>query len=363
MHEGGFMGRNIILCFDGTNNEYAATNTNVVKLYAMLDRGIPDQFSYYQPGIGTIPPPGLLDKVTKWLITRVDLAFAILLDDHVAAGYRFLMRYYRADDRIFIFGFSRGAYTARVLAGMLHKMGLLTAGNEELIPFAWDMYRRHSDDHVEEGFRNTFSRIVSIHFLGVWDTVSSVGYATRPKFFPFTRNNPSVKTFRHAVALDERRRQFVQNLWTDKPPPEQNVREVWFAGVHSDVGGGYVEQEAGLSKIALQWMVSEAKVSGLKVNAAMESAVLPNQDTREYVAPNCAAVQHESLKGWWWIVEFLPLPRRDPSVGYRTRWMIHRGKPRFVADGASLHASIFDRKAKVTSYDPKNIPSTYTTVN
>ena len=114
------MPRNVVLCLDGTSNKYAAANTNVVKLYAMLDRTRIDQLSYYQPGIGTFAPPGVWGHIKQWFITRLDLAIAWLLSDHVTDAYRFLMRYYQDGDLIFIFGFSRGAYTARVLAGMLH---------------------------------------------------------------------------------------------------------------------------------------------------------------------------------------------------------------------------------------------------
>ena len=216
------MPKRIVLCLDGTSNKYAAANTNVVKLYAVLDRTRPDQLSYYQPGIGTIPPPGVWGKFKQWFITRLDLAIALLLSNHVSDAYRFLMRYYQDGDEIFIFGFSRGAYTARVLAGMLHKVGLLTQGNEELIPFAWDMYKRDPNDpeQIAEGFKKTFSRPVRIHFLGLWDTVSSVGWALWPKHYQYTEKNPSVDMVRHAVALDERRAYFVQNSLghgSDKP--------------------------------------------------------------------------------------------------------------------------------------------------
>src|SRR5881628_3481381 len=144
------MGRNLVVCLDGTNNEYAATNTNVVKLYEMLDRLGPDQITYYQTGIGTLGPPGVWDKAKRWLITRLDLAVAWLLEEHATAAYRFLMRYYQKGDEIYIFGFSRGAYTARVLAAMLFKVGLLSAGNEELVPFAWDVYNRQGDKEIYE---------------------------------------------------------------------------------------------------------------------------------------------------------------------------------------------------------------------
>lgn len=131
------MARNLVLCLDGSSNQYAATNTNVVKLYAMLERAHDTQLAYYQPGIGTFPPPGVWGRLKSWFVTRLDLAIAWVLSDHVTDAYRFPMRYYQECDQIFIFGFSRGAYTARVVAGMLHKVGLLTQGNEELIPFTW----------------------------------------------------------------------------------------------------------------------------------------------------------------------------------------------------------------------------------
>src|SRR6266446_581450 len=191
------MARNIVLCLDGTSNQYSATNTNVVKLYAMLDRARNDQLSYYQTGIGTFPPPGVWGRFKRWFTTRLDLAIAFLLSDHVSDAYRFLMRYYQEGDSIFIFGFSRGAYTARAVAAMLYKVGLLTQGNEELLPFAWATFKGERDQKVYTGFRYTFSRKVPIHFLGLWDTVSSVGWAWQPQYLQFTANNPSVEVVRH----------------------------------------------------------------------------------------------------------------------------------------------------------------------
>src|SRR5260370_640161 len=101
------MSKRIVICLDGTNNQYDATNTNVVKLYAMLDRTSTDQLAYYQPGIGTVAPVGMWNKFQGWFVTRLDLAVAWLLADHVCSAYRFLMRYYEDGDRIYIFGFSR----------------------------------------------------------------------------------------------------------------------------------------------------------------------------------------------------------------------------------------------------------------
>jgi uncharacterized protein (DUF2235 family) len=350
------MGRNIVLCLDGTSNKYAAANTNVVKLYAMLDRKRKDQLTYYQPGIGTMPPPGVWGRVKSWIITRLDLAIAWLLSDHVTDAYRFLMRYYEEGDQIFIFGFSRGAYTARVLAGMLHKVGLLTQGNEELIPFAWDMFKRGKNATLASGFQKTFSRPVRVHFLGLWDTVSSVGWAWAPKHFEYTENNPSVDIVRHAVALDERRSYFVQNLWGAIPT---DVTQVWFPGVHCDVGGGYPEGQSGLSATALKWMTGKAEAAGLIIDQDMKAIVLPQPSTADYAAPAVGGPANKSLTGLWWIVEYLPKRYKDPAANFAPRWMIHAGRPRFVRDNANIHISVFERTKLVPAYQPKNLPTNY----
>jgi uncharacterized protein (DUF2235 family) len=351
------MPRRIVLCLDGTSNKYASANTNVVKLYAMLDRARNDQLAYYQPGIGTFAPPGVWGHIKKWIVTRLDLAIAWLLEEHVCDAYRFLMRYYQEGDVIFIFGFSRGAYTARVVAAMVYKVGLLTQGNEELIPFAWDIYKREYNKEIYKGFAKTFSRKVPIHFLGLWDTVSSVGWAWHPEHLQFTANNRAVKFVRHAVALDERRAYFVQNLWGQDPPTE--VEQVWFSGVHCDVGGGYPEGpsgRSGLSKIALRWMVGKAEAAGLVFNPEMKALIIPDHDTSEYCAPRANGPPNESLSGWWWIPEFLPKRIKDPAANFRPRWIFHRGQHRYVADNAKIHASVCERKKVVPGYDPPNLP-------
>src|SRR6185437_379977 len=104
------MSKNIVLCFDGTSNKYCAKNdTNVIKLYQILDRSTTAQFAYYQPGIGTMPPPGVYGKLKQKIVDVIDLATASLLSQHVCDGYQYLMRYYEPGDQVFMFGFSRGA--------------------------------------------------------------------------------------------------------------------------------------------------------------------------------------------------------------------------------------------------------------
>ena len=353
------MARNIVLCLDGTSNQFAANNTNVVKLYAMLDRTHPDQqLSYYQPGIGTSTPPGFLGRFQQWIARVVDLATAWFLSQHVCDAYRYLMRYYQEGDQIYIFGFSRGAYTARAVAAMVHKVGLLTQGNDELIPFAWDMFAGQSDEKISKGFKTTFSRDVPIHFLGLWDTVSSVGLVWDPKILPYTQNNPSVQTVRHAVALDERRVNFVQNLWGTVPA---DVEQVWFPGVHCDVGGGYPEPQSGLSAIALKWMVEKAEAAGLIIDQAMKATVLPQQNVPggDYAAPFAGGPANESLTGLWWIPEWVPTSYRDPAANFRKTWRFHCGRHRHVSAGAAIHPAVRERMNMHLDppYNPPNLPA------
>ncbi|PBK90867.1 hypothetical protein ARMGADRAFT_933297, partial [Armillaria gallica] len=164
-------------------------------------------------GVGTYEPPKIPGLLTSKMYKTVDLLIACSLDAHVMDGYQFLMQNYRTGDRICIFGFSRGAYTARSLAGMIHKVGLLPPDNRQQVPFAYKMYTR--TDEIGWGqstaFKEAFCIDVPIEFVGVWDTVDSVGLV--PKRLPFTASNTIIRTFRHALSLDEHRAKFKANLW------------------------------------------------------------------------------------------------------------------------------------------------------
>lgn len=222
----GVKPRTLVLCFDGTTNIYDDTNTNVVKLFSLMKRdNREEQMVYYQPGVGTYAPPGIFLPASIALAKVLDQGIALYLDKHVMGGYEFLMKHYNEGDRICLFGFSRGAYTARALAGMLNKVGLLPPDNIEQIPFAYSAYKRSDLNGFEcsDGFKKTFCRTVEIEFLGVWDTVSSVGVLW-PRHLPFTASNAIVKRFRHAVSLDEHRAKFKQNVWHVHSPNEANAK-------------------------------------------------------------------------------------------------------------------------------------------
>jgi uncharacterized protein (DUF2235 family) len=297
--------RTLVLCFDGTGDQFDTDNSNIVEFFGLLKKDDPSQqLVYYQAGIGTYTIPQIATPFFAKVSKLVDEAIAWDLDAHVMGGYEFLMQNYAANDRICIFGFSRGAYTARCLAGMIHKVGLLPTCNHQQIPFAYKMYTTADDKGWKQSndFKKTFSIDVDIEFLGVWDTVNSVGIV--PRRLPFATSNTIVRTFRHAVSLDERRAKFKANLWnrpqkheallsiTDQKIAEAaklkakasadkahhqetlwmlehrygkerltptDVEEVWFAGGHCDVGGGSVDNgvKPCLARIPFRWMIRE----------------------------------------------------------------------------------------------------------
>ncbi|KZO94580.1 hypothetical protein CALVIDRAFT_599948 [Calocera viscosa TUFC12733] len=302
--------RRLVLCFDGTANLFDETNTNVVRLVSYLKKDdLQEQQVYYQTGVGTYIKPGWMMPMTVQVMQTLDEGFAWDLSSHIIGGYKFLMQNWTPGSKISIFGFSRGAYTARALAGMLHKVGLLSRGNEEQIPFAFKMYQNQAGAgwDMSDGFKNTFCHYVRVDFLGVWDTVASVG-VFNAKDLPFSASDHDIRVFRHAISLDERRCKFKANLWqqpfippnsdtvggnTDGPKAlsyhplnghgahdsiaeeqddagsvdmffeEHNgrtdVEEVWFSGGHGDVGGGNVKNKtrSSANRIPLTWMIRE----------------------------------------------------------------------------------------------------------
>jgi uncharacterized protein (DUF2235 family) len=358
--------------YDGTNNEFGIENTSIVRLMQVLERDPQQQLPFYDPGVGTLPEPTRTTRVGKWLSKATGLAFGQGLMQNVEDAYRFLMENWRPGDRVFLFGFSRGAYTARALASLLHMFGLLPAGSHNLLPYLMrhfsasgqtlkkSLAAREAFWKFSDEFRATFAQPTSqdgerrfpVHFVGVFDTVSSLGWAWNPVTVPFSRSNPSVKIVRHAIAIDERRWFFRQN--TFNAVEDQDLQELWFAGVHSDIGGGYSEAEGGLWREAYAWMLEAAASAGLKLDIQRRQQVwtrtpVPDKPWLER--------QHESLTRAWWPAEFFPkrsynqLERKQgfwPSTG--------GGRYRPVPKGARLHPSVMKRIQDLPEYSPPNLP-------
>ena len=354
------MSKNIIICCDGTNNQLEGDITNVVRLYQVVQKDA-GQVAYYDPGVGTMADPVERSWLGKRWSMVEGLAFGAGLEEDVREACRYLMQTYEEGDKVFLFGFSRGAFTARVLAGMLHGVGLLHAGAENLLPYMWRYYLAMKDEISEEtkALRRSFTRECPVHFLGLWDTVGSVGMYGNNQAFPFTWKNDSVHIVRHAVSLDERRGGFRSNVFLqdETPLPELNgrwrVMNVWFPGVHSDVGGGYLfPLESGLAMVAFAWMLHEAKAAGLCVDDAKAGALLAA------CAPDPLGKKHESLECYWHLVECLPVRRYDFATKTKKwRWPWQNWRVRTMVQKPIIHQSVLDRKAGDSTYCPNNFPT------
>ncbi len=316
--------KNIVICCDGTGNEYGKNNTNVVEIYSLTVKS-DKQIGFYDPGVGT--GGWEYDEETFTLTAKRDQATGIGLQKNIEDAYRFLMSCYEPNDRIYLFGFSRGAFTVRSLSGMLYKCGLLREDNDNLLDYASKIYNTEGNQKIASGFKSTFSRSCPVHFIGVWDTVESLALNAGKKWHD-SRLTPEVKYGYHALAIDERRSDFPPSLWDEKRKGHgQTIEQVWFAGVHSDVGGWY--DERGLPNIALRWLVDKASACDMQVDEHRAAQHKPNPHD----------VQHESYDGFW----------------------IFRGKHvRKIPEGAFVHASVEERmRRKHNKYRPENLPKKY----
>jgi len=217
--------------------------------------------------------------------------------------------------------------------------------------------------------------------MGVWDTVSSVIVPRPDRLYlpslqelPYTRTNSYVEVFRQAIAIDERRRMFRINRWTEsqeyKPNPfdpgsakPQDIKQVWFAGVHSDIGGGYPETESGPAKFPLGWLIDEAVQAGLHINTTMYNhLVLGNSrqgGSRTYTAPSVRTELHNSMNWAWLLLEGIPKPikwRDWPKRLALLGWYLPLCEPRWIDDSSRIHHSVFDRMEVDPSYRPVNLP-------
>ncbi|MGB3794732.1 MAG: DUF2235 domain-containing protein [Alteraurantiacibacter sp.] len=387
------MAKNIVILLDGTSNQISSNRSNVLRFYGILAK-CSDQVVYYDPGVGTLGTASRFSHFRTKFVELLGLATGYGLDNNVKEAYRFLVDNYCAQDadgerdRIYIIGFSRGAYTARVLAGFLHVFGLMERRNLNLLDYAYRAYKRIGEDGQgeEAAFAEIrlFERIlrpdrVPVRMLGLFDTVASVieygKYGFRLKSHAFTSRNASVESVFHAVGIEDRRTMFRPVLWESgqefrgnpfntKSSKPQQLEEVWFPGFHADVGGGHAEEESGLCKVALQWMIGRAQEAGLAFTTrSVNSLVLGKDAASKYVAPDSLGQTHDSMNLGWRIVEVLP--RRKPACSRRRAllgWVIPWFERRHIPAGASVHRSVADRKAAGFGW-PKNIPEDFNLVD
>ncbi|KAF9554449.1 hypothetical protein CPC08DRAFT_712845 [Agrocybe pediades] len=479
-------GRNLVVNLDGTGNQFGDKNTNVVELYSLLHKGEDsNQLSLYYSGIGTYARPSWtsFSYYKQVLYHKIDLAIAWEFEKTIMGAYSWLSDNYRDGDRIFLLGFSRGAFQVRALSAMIDKVGLLYKGNNTQIPFAYELYADPlsgldqvnavgtSDRDAEKNLMSKADRFksafchknVKVHFVGAWDTVSSIGLVRKKKLLPGTIDGMKhVCFFRHALALDERRVKFLPEYaygGTTLPPKHADATplldsveddqmtywsllftfffaiilvfaipvrfnflsiacwliglyttfyffifvqdvvvlhkgvlfrssnsatgnqdhtipivstdigvmnsdddrvstpqclEVWFAGTHSDIGGGNVQNEGmDRSRPPLRWMVRQAGALGLRMKPF----------TRELSSEEHIEIK-ESLTGLWTVLEWLPFRRlafdRESAGGSET-YRPHHGAGRVIQPGQKIHASLTLAKklgrSEPDGYTPKARPS------
>ena len=331
----------VVVCCDGTWNTPDDTEnglpspTNVYKIFNALDVGAAPgrELSYYHPGVGT--GEGTLDRVLGGGVGAG-------LGRNIKSAYRWLAVNYREKDRIWLFGFSRGAFTARCVAGMVTRYGLLdlsdpALGPEEIwsqVDAVYEQYREGEGNRAPGKYFNQNKKnkakdgITPVFFIGVWDTVGALGVPDDLAFldllddptkyqFHDTTLNEHVLNARHALALDEMRQSFIPTLWTGVEGREETVKQLWFPGVHSDVGGGYAETQ--LSDSALLWMMEQAEDGGKG---------LKFHNVKGQLKGDPLGFMHDSASG---VFKFLPSrPRNVPPVDVDN-------------PGKDLHGSVLDR--------------------
>jgi len=346
------MGKNIAIFADGTGNTVGNYDTNVLRLCRMADiRNPHQQLVIYDPGVGTRRTPAELEDAFRRPGSTYECNGPLPIEDSprglavllLGSGFGYgtkwnikrlygeLAKHYDPGDRVYLFGFSRGAFTARALAGLIYRCGLIKRchRDKDKIEEAYELYRKHFEQEksseelrrkkveVRE-FRKKYSHPCNIRFLGIFDTVKSVGYLF-PRNLPHTRHNPIVQTVRHALSLHERRSFYAPTTWggldADTRPAVyvpacwgsgrygpairwQDVKEVWFAGCHSDVGGGYPQEASSPAAVSLRWMLEEARTHGLMISHEAEEQVkqLVTTITKGHLHDELA--RHETWKDW-----------------------------------------------------------------
>jgi len=374
------------MCFDGTADFAALYPTHVFRLFRSLERS-DRQLIYYAGGVGTLKNSSILSPIKKAIYQTLDLAAGFSIRETFVEAMQFLARTYRDGDELYFFGFSRGSYAARAVAAGINYFGIPEPEHENMIPYIWEWFsengfddapedqdpdddtnifrrfgrlkgaltieRKESfiddDGHKKKRAMQQVRRNPGIRFMGIWDTVSSFGII-RLRTLPGTSKLEEVQTLRHAISIDEKRNMFPENRCS---PDHPDLKEVWFAGVHRDVGGGGAKEKRGLSMIPYDWMVKEAVACGLLIDKSKVDKQRPEADPVGPMNDSLAIVLIYAIAG------LVPMRMWDENKGdtggFATKWLnfVH---VRPIPKGAYIHASVATRiKHGPSRYRPKNV--------
>jgi uncharacterized protein (DUF2235 family) len=369
------MAKNIILLSDGTGNAASSIwHTNVWRTFQSIDLTVFDQVACYDDGVGTssFKPLAILGGAFGWGLKR-----------NVLHLYKFLCRNYEPDSKIFAFGFSRGAFTIRVLIGLVANEGLIPYSTEDdLESKAIAAYREYRRNRFGAGIgtvlrlmrdawvaiknkvlgreryeSNSNTKVKSIRFIGLWDTVAAYGLPVDewtmginkyiwPLELPDRKLWPAVERACHALALDDERTTFHPVLWDEGKVPEGKISQVWFAGMHANVGGGYPDDS--LAETPLLWIMKEAESCGLqfKISPQQPDALLVAESARDKDGR-----LYDSRTGAASYYRYGP---RDVSA------LCDDVQNGVKVDTPTIHESVFARmRPNATAYAPIGLPQTY----
>jgi uncharacterized protein (DUF2235 family) len=348
--------KRIIVCCDGTWNKPGIEDrgqpveTNVEKIYKAIDNDNTPvkQVKYYGQGVGTS-----FAVTDKFLGGGTGLG----IDRNIKDAYKFLMWSYEPGDEIYLFGFSRGAYTVRSLAGFIRNCGIIQPAYLNLVNEGYSLYRdrtdlTHPDSDLMKAFKKSYGIELetNIKFLGVWDTVGALGipvrwfdWWNRRYQFHDVKLGKQIQYAYHALALDERRKAFSPALWEmTKERSHQTCEQVWFPGSHSNVGGGYAD--TGLSDIALKWMIDKAEDTGL----------IFDKNYMKKLNCNSKGELRDSLTGFFRITGQILRDINDEINEQIDKVIDNDTKPKRIRNEL-IHYTCLERSHLVENYRPKNL--------
>jgi hypothetical protein len=364
--------RNLVVCMDGTGNAPKSSgNTNVLRLFGMLENS-PRQPTFYTSGVGTRGDPAALTTLSRRFTKIRGLITGYGIRRDVEDAYRFLVNTYQPGDRIFIFGFSRGSFAALALTALLRLYGLLRPESENMIGRTVELLAapvRRKRAVETDPYRDYFSRemksrgedrwwVVPVHFLGLFDTVKALKYfklytrireeglpGVYHESYPFTHDPENVEVLRHAVSLHDRRIPY--DVFDIRPTGSTDVEQVWFGGVHSDVGGSFEDQgpggrptPSGLGRISLKWMVEAAVAKGLRLR--------PGQYAEHCTGLDANAKVHRNNALWY----LVGLRRRVSRRVWRRRFLQRppwEWPKKLDAETLLVHQSVYDAEREPPS--------------